>query len=137
MYLAAVDAEVDECIASLLEHLAERGVRTRYSCQGYGDRAYILFEDAGSLERAVTALAELAEVGSQRDLRARVLQLPGHRSWDPEHGWGYEVSVQTLSCRGASLTKPHLDYVVRIPVDDLALFNDILGKLPTRAPARG
>lgn len=137
MYLAAVGAEVDEGIAPLLEHLAARGVRTRYSCQADGARAYIFFEDGRSFEVAVTALAELAELGEQRDLRARVLQLPDHRSWDPELGWSYEVSVRTFSGRDESPSVPSFAYILRMPVEDLHRFNDVLNELVPTATAAG
>lgn len=122
---------MDEGIAALIGHLAAAGCPTVFSCEDDHGNAYVLFDDPAGFERAVLSLAALAGFADDRDLRARVLQLPGSSMGNE---WQYLVSVQTMEVRGRSSSSPGFDYVIRLPTADLASLDAMARRWPTNGP---
>jgi hypothetical protein len=133
------DITVDEGIVHLVRWARRAGWRTHASCQEGGDRAYIGFVDAASLDLFLTGLdTELLWAGEQ-EIRARMLKAPWLVARSPaevdrisEGAWTYAVQprpaedVLRYPEPAAPGPGPLVCTYVYLPVDDLARLETLL-----------
>lgn len=127
---------IDRNILPLLRHLWAGGCRTEYSCEGGpGEKAYLVFADGFSLERALHIFDDLACRVDDIQLRQRMSEIEQGlpNTWELRLGARLEWMghLRDHPVPSGTLDSGILNYVVEFPVFDLEALTDALNSPPS------
>jgi hypothetical protein len=127
--VGVMDTCVDELLAPLLQLLAARGCRTRFSCQGTPDDAYvpahIVFADGASFDLALHEL--WAVLHKDAPEVAERMQGLCRRDRKPAGAWRHDAVIPAYTQWGADL--PQVGHMVFLPHADLLVINAVISRV--------